>query len=467
MAAMRVQIYNIKKKVNSTALPSNLLTTVDFVYKDAQSSHNPTIIINKQSIKGWNYAKIDGSYFWINDIVYAGNHIELSLNIDVLATYRSEIFATTAFISRAKDGSIYQIDSMNPPTVDIIEKKEEYDINYFSEIGSYLISVAGGTTSSGGGLATQYVLNDFQLGLFMETIFSDTITNAWKNYWDTVFETWSFSFDPFEWILNCRWLPINTLSWPGLVQTTVKLGRFDTYSNAYLNPGEFLTGTIVIPITIPKNAFFSSQYYDMSMYLPFYGITSIPIDSIYNLSNMYLHYAIDTANGDIVYSLTADENATRLIGTWGACCATNMPISAAQTNFSGTVGAVAAVLGLVGAVATGGASAAIGAAAGLAGSAVGNAISQATQLSVQTNGSLSSRIGIALGNKVRITTRYHVPVSLINENASTIGLPYNHNAVIGNLSGYVKTIGASVAADATQEELVSIDNYLDGGVFIE
>ncbi len=465
---MRVDIYKTSKRVNSTALPSNILTSINFLYKDAQSKYNPVIIIDKQDTTGWNYAKIDVDFFWINDIVYAGNHIELSLRIDVLATYRASIFATTAFCLRAKQGSIYQIDAMNPPTVDIIESKSEYEITQFSPIGSYLISVAGGETSSGGGLATQYVLNDFQLGLFMKRIFSDDITTAWKNYWDQFFETWDFSFDPFEWILNCRWVPLNTVNWPGLQDTTVKLGRFDTYAGAYLNNGEFLTGTITIPVTIPKNAFFSSRYYDMTMYLPFYGITNIPIDSIYNLKNMYLNYSIDTANGDIIYSLSGDDNGTRLIGTWGACCATNMPISAAQTNFGGTVGAVAAVLGLAGAVVTAGASAApVVAAAGAAATAVTGAASQATQVSVQTNGALSSRIGIELGNKVRIMTRYHVPVSLIDDNAPTIGLPLNRNVVIGSMSGYVKTLNASVSANATMDELQEINNYLDGGIYVE
>ncbi len=462
---MRVDIYKISKRVNSTALPSNLLASINFVYKDAQSKHNPVIIIDKQDTTGWNYAKIDIDFFWINDIVYAGNHIELHLQIDVLATYRANIFNTSAFCLRANEGSIYQIDSMNPATVDIIESKVEYSIPEFSSLGSYLLTVAGGDIGAAGA-ASQYVLTKNQMSAFMSKIFSDDITSAWKNYWDTVFDTWDFSFNPFEWVLNCRWIPISHQDWPGLSVTSVKLGRFDTGAAAYSNSGSFITGSITIPITIPKNAFFSSRYYDMNMYLPFYGMVSLPVDSLYSLKNMYLNYYIDTINGDIIYSLSGDTDNTRLLGIWGASCATNIPISAAQSNFSGTIGAVASVLGVVGAAATGGASLVAGATVGAVGATAG-AVSQATQVSVQTNGALSSRIGIALGDSVRIMTRYHVPVSLIDSNSSTIGLPVNQNVIIGNKRGYVKTLNASVSANATMDELQEINNYLDGGIYVE
>ena len=102
---MNATIYKFSKDTRSTARPSNGRTINGIVFKENTSRENPVLKLSSSGLDNdydWNYIHILGSYYYINDIVFVNNDIfELHCSIDVLATYKTEIEASTQYIVRS------------------------------------------------------------------------------------------------------------------------------------------------------------------------------------------------------------------------------------------------------------------------------------------------------------------------------------------------------------------------------
>lgn len=94
-----VYFYNITKRLNSTAIPTGSGTNLDCVYKESTSILNPVLKLQLSTKPDYNYFKIDDRYYWITDIISLRDDLwQISGRIDVLATYKGHISATSAFV---------------------------------------------------------------------------------------------------------------------------------------------------------------------------------------------------------------------------------------------------------------------------------------------------------------------------------------------------------------------------------
>ena len=91
--------FNFSKRRNSTKVPVDSTgTSFDVVLKSPTSFEAPTLRISAASW-AYNYAKFDGAYFFIDNVVAVRNDLyEITLSKDVLATYRSQILNTSAYV---------------------------------------------------------------------------------------------------------------------------------------------------------------------------------------------------------------------------------------------------------------------------------------------------------------------------------------------------------------------------------
>ena len=104
---MDIYIWNFGKKTSSTAVPSLTegATHIENVYlKNPCTMRNPVFAL--QGIPNFNgnylYVPIWEKYYYIDSIEFTSKDImTLNCSIDVLATYRNEIFATNAYITRS------------------------------------------------------------------------------------------------------------------------------------------------------------------------------------------------------------------------------------------------------------------------------------------------------------------------------------------------------------------------------
>ena len=88
---------------------TSLIKEVTCKIKEGTSIINPTVIIKKLSdnhIRKCNYARINefGRYYFINDITEApANQLEISMHVDVLKTYASQIRGISTLILRQEN----------------------------------------------------------------------------------------------------------------------------------------------------------------------------------------------------------------------------------------------------------------------------------------------------------------------------------------------------------------------------
>ena len=102
--SLAVNFYTFSKRINSTARPSTPELSVQAVLKDNSGVSEPVLEINMTNNPGnLNYAYIPqfSRYYYVNDWVWILGRWEVSLSVDVLATFRPTIGSTNKFVLRS------------------------------------------------------------------------------------------------------------------------------------------------------------------------------------------------------------------------------------------------------------------------------------------------------------------------------------------------------------------------------
>ena len=138
-----VRLYDLAKRENSTKRPTGDGTALSCILRRGSSAMTPTMEFDfgpDGNPLNYNYMYIPSfnRYYFIEDWVYIPGMWEAHLVLDVLASHKTEIGATSAYIERsasAYNGDI--IDGLYPATTD-------YDIRHFE----HLRNNAAGTAST-------------------------------------------------------------------------------------------------------------------------------------------------------------------------------------------------------------------------------------------------------------------------------------------------------------------------------
>ena len=129
----------ISKRRNSTLQPT-LSASYDCILKQPVSIDNPTFIIQDSSFNmALNYAKWENTYYFIDRIVSVRNNVwEVSCVIDVLATYKTEILASTQYVcySASHTPSVWLSDTRIPALKSATVSKLTTTMNFvFNDVG--------------------------------------------------------------------------------------------------------------------------------------------------------------------------------------------------------------------------------------------------------------------------------------------------------------------------------------------
>ena len=106
---MTLELMNTSSDKRYLSKSTSLIKKVTCKIKEGTSIINPTVIIKKLSdnhIRKCNYAHISefGRYYFINDITEApANQLEISMHVDVLKTYASQIRGISTLILRQEN----------------------------------------------------------------------------------------------------------------------------------------------------------------------------------------------------------------------------------------------------------------------------------------------------------------------------------------------------------------------------
>lgn len=384
----------IAKRKNSTLQPT-LNTSFDVLLKSPTSLHTPTFTINAASFD-YNYLKWGDRYYFVTDVVSRNNSLwEVSAVIDVLATFKADILASTQYVTYSSvAGNSWLADTRIPVLKSTIASKSGATLPFIDTNGFYVLSVVGGDTGVGG--CEVFAVNKSTLNDLIQRIatwsgdditaimsgvtinppsfnppsvttpsstatngecFTDLI-NSLKNMIDSMgyvatsvqnsandimkkiqeassktgFIGNAFANAP-NCIRSCIWVPFDLGSFTG-ASGVIYLGKYDTGEAGFkVNPTP-TSGSVSVSIPWHFSDWRRGVCEDVYLYLPFVGMVSFSADSLTNVSSIAVKYSVTATDGNICYEVIAGNE---ILGTYGGNASTNYPIGINQQASAGEV----------------------------------------------------------------------------------------------------------------------------------
>ena len=452
---------DFSKRKNSTKQPSGG-TQATVRLKEPCGIFSPTFIASSipESVK---YVQAWGRFYFVSEVTHDGPEIFISCTSDPMATFKTAIGSTYADVEYTSSSTNTDIaDPRNKPTNYILESVTDIGtLSGFSSTGNqYIVGIC-----SDEGI-NYYSMTAADVSLLCSNLFDKNIFTAIGNQF----------FDVKNLLVSCIKMPRTPQS--GTDQINAASGSW------YLGKGYKIpdSSRLVNVFSGTKTVSFPSDSYGLDfsyldvapyttgmLFLPFVGVVPLDVDSIAQNKSIYITADLDLYSGDIVYRI--GRNASSIISTYTGNCATNVPICGSSYNAvgaaQGVITAIGGAAGLIASIGTEGLTAGIASAGALVGGATQSFNS--IQHHTQTNGSLSSYVGVVMGSTIKATVLTRRPAeSLIDSSYKAVsGMPYFKGATISSLSGYVKCNGASVSINGFDADRDAVNAYMNSGFYYE
>ena len=455
------------KRKNSTKQPTSG-TDATVKLKDNCSVINPTIqTVGIPANANYFYISDFGRYYFVSNVTKISNAItEFNLEVDVLASYKTNIGSTNAHIVYSSTGYDTQIiDNRIAVKTTKLVTDDPVSMGVFDSTGLFILSVTNVQSSANGFTAT-YVCNNNTL---------DNVANVLMNL-DIDSRIIKAIYQPFDCVISCTWLPLkySTFSTNTYCSSdNIMFGDYDSgiSGNRLTNP---LYSNITTFTLTPRYSDFRGMqpYTSYSLLVPMYGVIDLNASDIRNLLGLGgfgVGWQIDLASGDVTMGIytaagTIGQSINYNLGV-------NCPIAQTSNNMTGTISGIGGVAGgIVGTAAsfiTGNAPGAIMSGVATLTGAASVALG-ANSRSTSIKGGINGRSSLALGGDL-VLFEYAMDTE-DPDNASYIaayGRPVGEAHAISNHSGYVQCEGASCTMPGSALEKERVNNYLNSGFFYE
>lgn len=499
---MNVYFAHYEKQVDSTEVlaTSDFEETLDCKLKDNISVCTPALLIHRSDFDiSYNYCYIPlwDRYYFIQDyVIETGGIWSVHLTIDVLATYRSDILASSLYVLRsASDYNEFLVDDTWTHTTDFTETVTSVDFPSFDSTGCYVVTcVNASAATSANPASTMYLMNTDGLTQLLAEMFDLT------NY-DNIDDLTATYFNPGQYITSCRWIPFdfNTIvDEQGTSFELIKYGWYTaTTAGGYrvVNYGKTLT----FSITIGSYDDWTDRVADWTryaLYVPGFGVTEI--DPQYSGQTLTGKISIDfnTTQANLMLTTGTGQIAGQLSGKVGAEVALNqvggsidVPTSvggligkgiqiaggtiakAGGANIAQTGASFVKMLGAANAAAYGGSTGAFKEAASsflnsgkdIAAAAADAAKQSLLNPTVSTTGADGCRYTIVDNNTIYLYRRKY---SHYNPAVSKLGGVCNQVKTLSSLSGYTQVANGLIEMAGTMEERNAVTALLEGGFII-
>lgn len=526
-----VKFGTFSKRRNSTKQPASLADQRSVQLKDGTSIDNPTFIVTGNDFN-YNYAEWDGRYYFIDNVVSLHNNLtEISCILDVLATYKSDILASTQYVCYSNvSGGTWLPDTRIPLLKSTTASKSTASLGFINTTGFYVLSVVGGDTGVGG--CEVFAVNKSTLNALIQAVSTwsgDDITdimnavtitppsyssptvstpgdsnnqtcftaliNSLKSIVDSLggmavdiqdsandlmkkiqeastktgFLGNAYANAP-NCIRSCIWVPFDLAAFTGS-SGAIYLGKYDTGQAGFkVNPSP-TKGSVSVSIPWHFSDWRRGTCEDVYLYLPFVGMVAYSAESLTNVSSLTIKYSATATDGNICYEVIAGNE---ILGTYGGNCCTNYPVGISQQASAGEM-----FTALVGGVqktvsaAVNSTISPLSAGGALAEMALNIAMAGYDVKNVQQSthfsciGGIGGGAGCGLDLTIACYTVAHDTVVNPSEMAATMGVPTMKPLTLSSCSGYCQCANAHVEAPAQAAELSAIDVYLNSGFFIE
>ena len=467
---LSVTLYEFKKRENSTKRPDSSASqrTHNAVLKTPTSLLRPEISFDfglKGNPSFYNYAHISdlgNRYYFIRDWTVSEGHIWTAhMEVDVLASWKASIGASTQYVTRSSfssDGSI--VDGLYPAKGDVTLRAESTSIwPTVTAIsgGSYVVGIVNNSADAIGAVA-YYVFSEAKFRAFMAYLMGDV---SWTGQIDDIsVDLLKVLFNPMQYITSVMWYPDNAPA--GEKVTSIPFGWWNLpVSAAKLKTSGVLPSAA--NITIPKHpqaatrgkylnaAPFSQYTFDSRVW----GIIPIDTTSIINEEALSMSYTVDYTTGiaDMYLKAGLSDYAIAVRrGQYG------VPVQIAQigqnylnmalTSVNGAANVATKLFNPVGAITAGA-------------NMIGDMIN-ASMPEFATSGSNGT-----VANFTSAPTLYAKFLPVVSDDNDDRGRPYCKKVVLSSLPGYQVIADPDLAIAGTSEENREIKNYLAGGYFYE
>lgn len=463
-----VHLYVFSKKVNSTARPTGTPITHSCIIKDPCGILSPTIGLNlglSDSPYATNYAYIPAfnRYYFIREWTFENAIWYATLEVDSLATWKTEIGAQTCYVLRSSqsyDGDI--LDTTYPATGTTTFYRDEQTSPWtpvFS-LGRFIVGISGINTR-------YYVFTETTLNEFLGYIFSDDYAAKLTTNWVSMFPGLKAQCNPLQYITSIMWIPFIPTSttdvatiktgWvsvplTGKMITTIGFDAF-LYTTS-------LTFTIARHPQASRGGYLNnSAHSSYSLFFPPWGKIQLDPDACANSTQIIAECNIDlrTCEGTLIIKNESEFVLSKLHAQIG------VPHQVTQIVAKG-YGIANVIQPAVGA-ATG---AMVGGLPGTVAGTIVGAVSQIgnmasswipTATTIGTNGGIDSLMGAP--------SLQHEFKEIVSEDLNHRGRPLCANRQINTLSGFIMVADADIDLSSTKEEQDTIRNYMEGGFFYE
>lgn len=461
--SFKVSLYTLAKRDNSTKRPSGTGTEYDCVLKSGCGILHPSISLDiglTSDPSQYNYAYIPAfeRYYFIEEWYFENALWTASLNVDVLATYKTEIGSANLYIMRAAgayNGNI--IDNMYPVKTGCSFASDTKANPW--QASCFVVGIV--TQNAAFGSIDYYAMDATQLSS-MCTALTDptTIIDAAYDFDPAELSTGlQLSLvDPIQYIKSCIMLPVAKQDITNLGSgATIKVYRFDagTGNKVYPTSRIYKDYSFAIqkhPDTNTRGNYVNSApFTNITLTIPPYGCIEIDSSVTCNASTLNVDIELDPLTGKGVLVITCNGIVLNRIESQ-----IGVPISLSSVTRD-YVGAASAILSGIGSALGGGFAGAI---AG-GGAAIGNAAEAIMPRAntIGTTGSFAANHGT-----FRLDHQFFRPV---NDDQTHNGRPLCEKRVINTLSGYMLVQDGDVTITGTATEDNKIRNYLETGFYYE
>lgn len=485
--AYEIFFFGMEKRLNSTKVPdmSEAKAGTTFVFKSSYEIDAPTIVITASAEDMavihslCNYAEMHGTYYWITGMRILNNaQMEIDLKIDVLATYKDEILATKAYVLYSDSaGRTDLTDTRNVATI-----HWNYDSSTPIEIlpdmfefngragGTYILQVFNDSTAAPYTACT-YSLSTEEMSTVMSTLYSNDIF--------TQMEKWYFK--PSDLVFKCIFYPFSPLKYAGagygVLRETVKVGGMDmgtTGAKIITIPNNTLHEEFEVDITslLGTNYNYTDGLCNIKCNLPFVGVINLSPSALNYNRNFKIDINLDIITGALKYTISY-LNGTRyeIAQTYKTMFGVECPLSYMNQNIISFVGTALGTAITALATKNAAASAETATKSTIAKETIAATMPGvfSTIATTQYENGYVGNVGsyLDIGQPITVNCSKAVLSESVTAKKEVLGLPCCSTVELSTLTGFVQCQGASVAAVAMENEISEINNYLNGGFYIE
>lgn len=460
--SVKVDFYTFEKRPNSTKRPGVVGVTYNCHLIEPSSVLSPSITLNvgkPNSPAIYNYARIEdfNRYYYISDWTYADGLWIAHLTVDVMASYRGNIGASSQYVLRSSaqyDGAI--IDTMYPAkaeteVVNVVYNMADDGVVSDFTSGSYVVGVINGDSQSVGAVS-YYAFNNSQFRTFSAALMGEL---DWTEFSaeDISEALYKSVFNPFQYVVSCVWFPytvsgtaVSELEY-GWWKLATPCKRLSSSTTRLLNSYHTIPKH---PLSGSRGSYLNSAPFSRyTFYWPPVGTFPLDPALMRDGETLGMQCFVDNINGSARVIIFNKESGATIVESSAQI---GVPIQLAQIapNFSGAIGSV---------ISTGASLFSgnfLGAGAGIA-NAVDNLLPK-----VQTQGHNGS--AAAWRWNPNLQAEFFTPIA---ENKTQLGRPLCKTVKIADISGYVQTANAELEIDGYNGELHDICATMNAGFFYE